>query len=256
MKKVFSLIVALSLIIFILTSCGLSSESKLYTAKGDAAFQNRDYKAAYEHYTDAAASGKATDRVTALTEILDAYLSASSELDEGNFIDAQKIMDGLNYDPNGFPPINEDINELNKKINEHTKNYNTVENTLKVLTLAIDDRNLESAYKYISDIEGKPMTDEQKEEFTYQKSRIDRISLNLKDDVDDENVPEVSETPTVSSTENNNENVSTKFYRVRKSWDDIKSQVGAFTLYENAVKAAKENPEYKVFDDNGNVLYP
>jgi hypothetical protein len=42
-------------------------------------------------------------------------------------------------------------------------------------------------------------------------------------------------------------------YRVRKSWTDTKSQIGAYKSLENAKKNCKEG--YSVFDNNGNVVY-
>lgn len=45
-----------------------------------------------------------------------------------------------------------------------------------------------------------------------------------------------------------------QLYRVRKSWTDAKSQIGAFASLENAKKACK--PSYSVFDANGNVVHP
>jgi glucan-binding YG repeat protein len=42
-------------------------------------------------------------------------------------------------------------------------------------------------------------------------------------------------------------------YRVRKSWADSKSQIGAYKSLENAKKNCKEG--YSVFDNNGNVVY-
>ncbi len=47
---------------------------------------------------------------------------------------------------------------------------------------------------------------------------------------------------------------TTQLYRVRKSWTDTKSQIGAFASLENAKKACKSG--YSVFDNNGNVVYP
>ena len=48
---------------------------------------------------------------------------------------------------------------------------------------------------------------------------------------------------------------STKqLYRVRKSWADAKSQLGAYSSLENAKKACKVG--YYVFDANGKVVYP
>lgn len=44
-------------------------------------------------------------------------------------------------------------------------------------------------------------------------------------------------------------------YRVRKSWDDAKSQKGAFKILENAKRSADANPGYSVFEENGKVVY-
>ncbi|WP_295219722.1 N-acetylmuramoyl-L-alanine amidase [Ruminococcus sp.] len=54
-------------------------------------------------------------------------------------------------------------------------------------------------------------------------------------------------TPTISAP-------STKqIYRVRKSWADAKSQLGAYSSLENAKKACKAG--YSVFDNSGKVVY-
>lgn len=45
-----------------------------------------------------------------------------------------------------------------------------------------------------------------------------------------------------------------ELYRVRKSWADASSQIGAFAVLDNAIHACKEG--YKVFDKNGVVVYP
>lgn len=44
-----------------------------------------------------------------------------------------------------------------------------------------------------------------------------------------------------------------ELYRVRKSWDDAKSQIGAFELLDNAKKACKAG--YTVYDSNGKTVY-
>lgn len=46
-----------------------------------------------------------------------------------------------------------------------------------------------------------------------------------------------------------------RWYRVRKSWADSKSQKGAYKILDNAKKCADQNPGYKVFDVDGNVVY-
>lgn len=42
-------------------------------------------------------------------------------------------------------------------------------------------------------------------------------------------------------------------YRVRKSYDDYKSQIGAYTLLSNAIKFCKEN--YNIYDAKGQLVY-
>lgn len=46
-----------------------------------------------------------------------------------------------------------------------------------------------------------------------------------------------------------------KWYRVRKTWSDSKSQKGAYKLFGNAKKCADQNQGYKVFDADGKVVY-
>ena len=50
--------------------------------------------------------------------------------------------------------------------------------------------------------------------------------------------------------------VATKYYRVRKSWAEKSSQIGAFTVFQNAKNCVDANPGYAAFDDNGNQVYP
>lgn len=46
-----------------------------------------------------------------------------------------------------------------------------------------------------------------------------------------------------------------RWYRVRRTWADSKTQKGAYKVLDNAKKCADQNPEYKVFDADGNVVY-
>jgi hypothetical protein len=43
-------------------------------------------------------------------------------------------------------------------------------------------------------------------------------------------------------------------YRVRKSWNDAKSQKGAFKSLDNAKRCAASNPGYSVFDESGRIV--
>ena len=46
------------------------------------------------------------------------------------------------------------------------------------------------------------------------------------------------------------------YYRVRKSWADAKSQLGAYKVLANAKACADKNPGYTVYDPNGKAVYP
>lgn len=47
-----------------------------------------------------------------------------------------------------------------------------------------------------------------------------------------------------------------KYYRVRKSWEDAASQLGAYTVLANAKAMTDKNPGYEVYDWNGKQVYP
>jgi hypothetical protein len=61
-------------------------------------------------------------------------------------------------------------------------------------------------------------------------------------------VPTVTPTPAPTETD--------KIYRVRKSWDDAKSQIGAYRILDNAKKPENCPEGYTVYDWNGNAVYP
>ena len=46
-----------------------------------------------------------------------------------------------------------------------------------------------------------------------------------------------------------------ELYRVRKTWEDSKSQIGAYKVLDNAKKKADANKGYKVFDGSGKLVY-
>lgn len=47
-----------------------------------------------------------------------------------------------------------------------------------------------------------------------------------------------------------------ELYRVRKSWEDSKSQLNAYAILNNAKKLVDENEEYSVYDKTGMLVYP
>ena len=48
---------------------------------------------------------------------------------------------------------------------------------------------------------------------------------------------------------------SEQLYRVRKSWADAKSQIGAYAVLDNAKRAADQHPGYAVFGGDGKMVY-
>lgn len=57
------------------------------------------------------------------------------------------------------------------------------------------------------------------------------------------------------SSDSSSTTTTDTLYRVRKTWADSKSQLGAYKVLANAKKKADENPGYSVFDENGKVVY-
>lgn len=64
----------------------------------------------------------------------------------------------------------------------------------------------------------------------------------------------VTPTPTPETTPTSTPAVK-ELYRVRKSWVDAKSQIGAFSVLDNAKKKADSNNGYKVFNTKGECVY-
>lgn len=78
------------------------------------------------------------------------------------------------------------------------------------------------------------------------------VTLGAK--VKDEWKPTASSVPTTTATPA--VPTATTYYRVRKSWADKSSQIGAFTVFQNAKNCVDANPGYAAFDDGGNQVYP
>lgn len=64
--------------------------------------------------------------------------------------------------------------------------------------------------------------------------------------------PAQEETPAVTYPEK----LTSGYYRVRKTWKDSKSQIGAYRVLKNAKKAADKSPGTYVFTNDGVAIYP
>lgn len=63
-------------------------------------------------------------------------------------------------------------------------------------------------------------------------------------------------TTTAPTTTTTTTTTSTGLYRVRKTWANAASQIGAYAKLENAKSIVDKNPGYYVFDSNGKCVYP
>ena len=72
-------------------------------------------------------------------------------------------------------------------------------------------------------------------------------------DSDTEKDEPVQEVPPVATYP---EKLTSGYYRVRKTWKDSKSQVGAYRVLKNAKAAADKNPGTFVFGTDGVAIYP
>lgn len=61
--------------------------------------------------------------------------------------------------------------------------------------------------------------------------------------------------PTAPTTDPYPEKLTTGYYRVRKTWADKKSQVGAYRILSNAKAQADANQGFSVFDEGGKAIY-
>lgn len=71
-----------------------------------------------------------------------------------------------------------------------------------------------------------------------------------------EDVKKALEVYSNESDEATPEKLTDGYYRVRKSWDDKKSQLGAYKVLANAKAKADENAGYFVYSEAGQVVYP
>ena len=60
----------------------------------------------------------------------------------------------------------------------------------------------------------------------------------------------------MSKIENYPARLTSGYYRVRETWEEPASQLGAYRLLSNAMAKADENPGYFVFSNDGGIIYP
>ncbi|MBQ3053906.1 MAG: hypothetical protein IJC89_03265 [Clostridia bacterium] len=248
MKKVLFFLL-INVLIVSLIGC---SNLKADIAAGNKYVSEGEYSLALTYFDKAIKTGDAPDKVIATAEVLRAYISASEAYEKGDTDKAYDILDSLEYDYHGYP-FSKEIQNLINNVENGSVNNKYIENKLSNLRTAINDNDLEIAYELVNELEGINLTIEQKEEFDFLTYRLSKLDKNNSTQ-NKEDSAKTDETPDQEPSENTQNTDSEIIYRVRKSADDAKSQLGAFKSYDNAVKLAKENPGYFVFDQNGNKV--
>ena len=82
------------------------------------------------------------------------------------------------------------------------------------------------------------------------------VKALLDTDKQEEKPAEKPADPSKEETKTYPAKLTSGYYRVRKSWADKKSQVGAYRILANAKTAADKNPGTYVFTDDGVAIYP
>lgn len=79
--------------------------------------------------------------------------------------------------------------------------------------------------------------------------------LNLHDEIAAEVNKRLGASTSTATKPSTTTEATSEIYRVRKTWEDAKTQVGAYKVLENAKACADKNSGYKVFDSKGTVVY-
>ncbi len=267
----------------LLLMCGCNTNnSKKYISRADKFLEEGEYAMALEYYSKAIDEGTSNNKAVALKQILDCYLTGKEHYNSGEYEKAYDALNKLTYDYTDYP-INDDMDALIDDVDEKISNVNNIDKKLQALKKYINEGERANAQKLINELEKASLSKAQQDTFDYLCYKYE--SGNGKDDdviivdegLDDANDIIIDDTPTGEVPKNEDKPVDNapkpstpttpkpqnptptepvdNLYRVRISWNDPSSQIGAFALYDNAVKLAKSNPGYKVFDSKGNVVY-
>jgi len=85
---------------------------------------------------------------------------------------------------------------------------------------------------------------------------MDTFRAAVKAQLAKETKPSTSTKPTTPAATTYPEKLTSGYYRVRKTWKDSKSQVGAYRVLSNAKATADKNPGTYVFTNDGKAIYP
>lgn len=87
----------------------------------------------------------------------------------------------------------------------------------------------------------------------YKKLGVERVARAIANGIDSRVSLKV---PVKKPSKPTNKPVTKEVYRIRKSWKDVDSQKGAYSILNNAKEECDKHKGYFVFDSKGNIVYP
>ena len=158
--------------------------------------------------------------------------------------DVKAAMNGGNISVSGSPAVTDTASQK----------VNALSGLVQVIYTGFDGVNVRAAPAFTADVLNVATAGDA---FTVTGISADEKWYQIMDGTETAYITAVPDYVTFKATpEQKASTAGTGYFRVRKSWTDPKSQIGAFKAKENAVELAKQNSGYYVYDDGGNRIYP
>lgn len=157
--------------------------------------------------------------------------------------DVKAAVDGTAAPAKPMPPVDALDDTSAQKVNP-------LDGTVTVIYKGFDGLNIRKAPSYIAEIDRAVKSGE----FKVVGISADEKWYKLEEGLFITAVPKYVSFK--ATPEQKASTAGTGYYRVRKSWEDADSQIGAFKDKNNAINLCKNNSGYRVYDDPGNEIYP
>ncbi len=157
--------------------------------------------------------------------------------------DVKAAMEGAAAPPCYIPSVDASSDDTSRQ------KVNPLNGTVKVVYKGFDGVNIRKAPSMLAEVDQVVKAGT----FTVVGISADEKWYRLKSGLFITSIPDYVQFK--ATTEQKAATAGTGYYRVRKSWKDAKSQVGAFKNKDNAIDFCKHNKGYKVFDNVGKQVY-
>lgn len=157
--------------------------------------------------------------------------------------DVKGAMEGAAVSHAPMPPVDTSLEDTSRQ------KINALNGTVKVIYKGADGLNVRKAPSMLAEIDQVVKSGI----FTVVGISEDEKWYKLKSGLFLTAIPDYVEFK--AAPEQKAGTAGTGYYRVRKSWQDAGSQIGAFKNKDNAIDLCRHNPGYKAFDNFGNQIY-